>query len=68
MTFEIRSHLRASSPEADIRPNSANTQRVVRITSDFGTKRTWRDVRFTSAIGGQADIKVALGMIDDFTI
>jgi hypothetical protein len=36
--------------------------------SAFGTKRTWRDVRFTSAIGGQADIKVALGMIDDFTI
>jgi hypothetical protein len=37
-------------------------------TSVHGTKRTWRDVRFTSAIAGQADINVALGMIDDFTI
>jgi hypothetical protein len=34
--------------------------------STHGTKPTWRDVRFTSAIGGQADIKVALGMINDF--
>jgi hypothetical protein len=34
--------------------------------SGYGTKPTWRDVRFTSAIGGQADIKVALGMINDF--
>jgi hypothetical protein len=37
-----------------------------RVTSVFGTKRTWRDVRLTSAIGGQADIKVALRMIDSF--
>jgi hypothetical protein len=34
------------------------------LMSVDGTKRTSRDVRYTAAIGGQADIEVALGRRD----